>query len=427
MAVVPVVMPEGEDLQDEGAEGVGRGVGEGTAGCQPEATAPPPATRRRHRRGGNRPRPRPQGVPLHDDQNLAICPGMWNAIQKLSPSLHTPRAASPPPSGNFRVGSESAAFQSESDVHGVEIRIRWPSNRRVERRLVKPLPVRLARRAPVEARTTEIVGVHRDGDPDVRAVEDGKLRLAAKGHGLEDRARGVELQKRARPNFGHPDVARRRRAIPWAVIEAGPRRSSRPRGSSLRGSRSRRNRRFIGRPDPANRRRRRRRWATQVLATVVTNPAGCEGSIRSRLNRDWQTRHEDLPHRHDQLLGAPAATFQFRGTCHRWLAHRETVPKEPSETQTSAPSDRRVVRSRTQPVVRPRIGSAPWVVQDWLIAARWLPRFRTPSTVLDEKRRHLQARDVGCRIVRRRRGPGRDPEGRRSPGRRGRTRQRRRR
>ena len=81
---------------------------------------------------------------------------LCNVIQKLIPSLHAPLGAVPGPVPKEPSGVRSAAFQSETLLAPAVLfvtRMRCPS-KAAELGPFRPLPVRVARIAPLEARTT---------------------------------------------------------------------------------------------------------------------------------------------------------------------------------------------------------------------------------------------------------------------------------
>src|SRR2546426_1843782 len=88
-------------------------------------------------------------------QNLASCPEPLKVIQKFTPSKQTPSGRVPGPVKKDPRGVKSADFQSETlSPPRFETIARCPSNA-IPMGPFKPLPVRVARISPVEARTTD--------------------------------------------------------------------------------------------------------------------------------------------------------------------------------------------------------------------------------------------------------------------------------
>src|SRR5262245_29098710 len=103
-------------------------------------------------------------------QNLTSWP-VERVIQKLRPSLHAPCGLPEAEVEKEPMGVKSAAFQTETAVLLPFVtRTLWPSNAACSGPF-KPLPVRVARTRPLDARTTEELGRAGAGDPEVRAVE----------------------------------------------------------------------------------------------------------------------------------------------------------------------------------------------------------------------------------------------------------------
>ena len=82
--------------------------------------------------------------------------GPFNTIQKFTPSLAAPKGVLPDPVENVPIVVKSAAFQSETLFASGLVRHEHAlSVERRDRRKFEPLPVSVARTAPLEARTTE--------------------------------------------------------------------------------------------------------------------------------------------------------------------------------------------------------------------------------------------------------------------------------
>src|SRR5262245_51475182 len=86
-------------------------------------------------------------------QNRRMWLSSWRLIQKFNPSLQAPPAGFP--TDEKPSGLKSAPFQSETFLPPLVTSIRSPSNAAITGSL-RPLPVSVARTAPLESRTTEI-------------------------------------------------------------------------------------------------------------------------------------------------------------------------------------------------------------------------------------------------------------------------------
>src|SRR5262245_28193923 len=96
-------------------------------------------------------------------QNRASLPAVPSAIQKSTPSLQAPREPEPGGNGKVPSGLKSAAFQSDTtSPTPLVTRTRSPSNAAAKGR-ERPLPVSVARTAPVEARTTVTLETSSEG------------------------------------------------------------------------------------------------------------------------------------------------------------------------------------------------------------------------------------------------------------------------